>query len=243
VGFYNADADRDARFDDYDVRQAAYWSLLAGACGHTYGHNSVWQMWQPGRKPVIWASTPWHEALDHPGASQMKHVRHLFESRPFHKLVPDQSILLDAPTHGGAKVRAARATDGSFVFVYSPRGEPFTVRVNVIRTSRIRQTWYDPRTGAAKCCTQQTPRAFKPSSRQPATGVMTGSSCSMTPPPDSRLRDRPGDSWETCPKRLAGCRGVGCSFRGLSTTEELGRCRAAGDSVSLRHRGVCLPVV
>jgi len=150
VGFYNADADRDLRFDDYDVRQAAYWSLLAGACGHTYGHNSVWQMWQPGRKPVIWASTPWHESLDQPGASQMKHVRHLFESRPFHKLVPDQSILLDAPTHGGAKVRAARATDGSFLFVYSPRGEQFTVRVNVIRTSRIRQTWYDPRTGAAK---------------------------------------------------------------------------------------------
>lgn len=72
-------------------------------------------MWQPGRQPVIWASNPWHEALDHPGATQMTYVRRLFESRPFAKLVPDQSILLDAPMHGGAKVRAARATDGSFV--------------------------------------------------------------------------------------------------------------------------------
>jgi len=150
VGFYNTGADRDLRFDDYDVRQAAYWSLLAGACGHTYGNNNVWQMWQPGRKPVLWASTPWYEALDHPGAAQMKYVRRLFESRPFEKLVPDQSILLDAPMHGGAKVRAARATDGSFVFVYSPRGEPFTVRVNVIRTHRIRQSWFDPRTGEAR---------------------------------------------------------------------------------------------
>ncbi len=150
VGFYNTGADRDLRFDDYDVRQAAYWSLLAGACGHTYGNNNVWQMWQPGRKPVIWASTPWYEALDHPGATQMAYVRRLFESRPFEKLVPDQSILLDGPIHGGAKVRAARASDGSFVFVYSPRGEPFTVRVNVIRTHRIRQSWFDPRTGAAR---------------------------------------------------------------------------------------------
>ena len=62
VGFYNASVNPDQRFDDYDVRQAAYWSLLSGACGHTYGHNSVFQMWEPGRKPVIWASTPWREA-------------------------------------------------------------------------------------------------------------------------------------------------------------------------------------
>jgi hypothetical protein len=150
IGFYNAGADRDLRFDDYDVRQAAYWSLLAGACGHTYGNNNIWQMWQPGRKPVIWASTPWYEALDHPGAAQMTHVRRLFESRPFHKLAPDQSIILDGPTYGGAKIRAARATDGSFAFVYSPRGEPFTIRVSAIRAHRIRQTWFDPRSGAAR---------------------------------------------------------------------------------------------
>jgi hypothetical protein len=150
VGFYNANADPDVRFDAYDVRQAAYWSLLAGACGHTYGHGSVWQMWQPGRKPVLWASTPWQESLDHPGASQMGHVRRLFESRPFHRLVPDQSIVLDGPDRGGAKIRAARASDGSFAFIYSPRGEQFTIRMSVIRTPRIRQTWFDPRDGTAK---------------------------------------------------------------------------------------------
>ena len=63
----------DFRFDDYDARQAAYWSLLAGACGHTYGNNNVWQMWAPGRKPVIWAHVPWYEALDHPGG-KVRHV-------------------------------------------------------------------------------------------------------------------------------------------------------------------------
>jgi len=150
VGFYNAGADPNRRFDDYDVRQAAYWSLLAGACGHTYGNNNIWQMWRPGRKPVIWASTPWHEALDRPGASQMIHVRKLFESRPFTKLVPDRSIVLDGPNYGGAKIRAARASDGSFAFVYSPRGEPFTVRMDAIHAPRIRETWFDPREGAAK---------------------------------------------------------------------------------------------
>ena len=49
VGFYLRNASGIDRFDDYDSRQAAYWSILAGACGHTYGNNNVWQMYKPDR--------------------------------------------------------------------------------------------------------------------------------------------------------------------------------------------------
>jgi hypothetical protein len=150
VGFYNRGSSPALRFDDYDVRQAAYWSLLAGACGHTYGHNSVWQMWAPGRDPVLDADTPWHEALDHQGAFQVGYVRRLFESRPWQELVPDDTCLVDAPRQGGEKVRAARAADGSFAFIYSPRGEPFTLRMDVIKTeSGVKCWWFDPRYGTA----------------------------------------------------------------------------------------------
>jgi hypothetical protein len=150
VAFYNSNVARNVRFDAYDVRQAAYWSLLAGACGHTYGHNSIWQMWQPGRRAVIWASVPWYEGLDHPGAFQMGYIRRLFESRPFQKLVPDPSMIVDGPDSGGAKVRAARAGDGSFAFVYSPRGEQFMVRMGAIGGSRVTATWFDPRYGSTE---------------------------------------------------------------------------------------------
>jgi hypothetical protein len=149
VGFYMRNYSRLDRFDDYDVRQAAYWSVLAGACGHTYGHNSVWQMWQPGRDPIIHAQIPWFEAIDHPGAWQMGYLRRLFEARPFHKLVPDQKIILDGPLTGGAKIRAARAEDGSFAIIYSPRGENFTLDKGIIQAERVRETWYDPRYGTA----------------------------------------------------------------------------------------------
>lgn len=149
VGFYYADASRLDRFDDDDVRQAAYWSLLAGACGHTYGNNNVWQFWQPGRAPALWANRSWRDSLDTPGAFQMGLVRRLFESRPFTKLVPDDAMLLEAPAAGGAKVRAACASDGSFAFIYSPRGEPFTVDKNVIKGRRLREIWYDPRYGCS----------------------------------------------------------------------------------------------
>ncbi len=149
VGFYMANYSRLDRFDDFDVRQAAYWAVLAGACGHTYGHSSVWQMWQPGRKSILWAATDWREALDHPGAFQMGHLRRLFEARSFAKLVPDQTLVLNAPQTGGAKVRAARASDGSFLIVYSPFGEPFTIEKSRLPARRLKEIWYDPRYGVA----------------------------------------------------------------------------------------------
>jgi hypothetical protein len=164
VGFYNRGASGMERFDDYDARQAAYWPLLAGACGHTYGNNNIWQMYKPGvagegdagRRDlfggpggVIGANIPWYEALDHPGAFQMRHARRLFESLPFTKLVPDQQIILNGPTTGGAKIRAARADDGSFAIIYSPRGESFTLDKNVIKAERQNQYWYDPRYGVS----------------------------------------------------------------------------------------------
>ncbi len=149
VGFYYKDLSRCDRFDDYDVRQAAYWALLAGACGHTYGHNSIWQMWSPGRTPAIWANIPWYDSLDTPGAFQMGFVRRLFESQPFRDLAPDQGMILDGPAGGGAKIRAARSTNGTFAFVYSPRGEPFTIDRRWMKFRRIKESWYDPRYGCA----------------------------------------------------------------------------------------------
>ena len=149
VGFYFDGFNRLDRFDDYDVRQAAYWSVLAGACGHTYGHNSIWQMYAPGHRPIIGAIVPWYEALNHQGAFQMGHLRKLFEARPFHQLMPDQAMILGGPGEGGAKIRAASAADGSFALIYSPMGERFTVDKSRIKAQRIREVWFDPRYGVS----------------------------------------------------------------------------------------------
>lgn len=149
VGFYWNGAHPAVRFDDYDVRQAAYWAVIAGACGHTYGHSSVWQMYTHDRQGVLGANVPWQEALDHPGAFQMGHVRRLFEAFPFNELKPDPSFVLSGPAGWGSKVRAAVARDGSFAVVYSPRGEPFTVDRGRLALTRIRESWFDPRYGTS----------------------------------------------------------------------------------------------
>lgn len=147
VGFYWNGFNRMDRFDDYDVRQAAYWSILAGACGHTYGHSSVWQMYAPGRTSIIAAVMPWYDALNQPGAYQMEHLRRLFETRPFNRLVPNQKMIKNGPETGGGKIRAAMADDGSFAMVYSPRGEPFTIDQSGVDARYIKAIWFDPRYG------------------------------------------------------------------------------------------------
>lgn len=136
-------------FDDADVRQAAYWSLLAGACGHTYGNHNLWQMWQPDRKPISSARTPWQKAIEHPGAWQMGHVRRLFESRPYPKLVPDQSVFVGDAGRGAEHPRAARADDGRFLFAYLPSGSSVTLRMNVMGGPNVQAWWFDPRLGRA----------------------------------------------------------------------------------------------
>lgn len=134
-------------FGPFDVRQAAYWSMLAGACGHTYGNHNIWQMWQPGRTPISSARTPWQQALNQPGATHMGHLRRLFESRPFTQLVPDQALLEGQV--GADSQRAARSREGHFAFVYTPRGQPVTVQLAQLAGPTVTASWFDPRTGAA----------------------------------------------------------------------------------------------
>jgi hypothetical protein len=149
VDFYMRGANPALHFDDYDVRLAAYRALLAGAAGHTYGNNNVWQMWAPSREPVLGANTPWSEAIDHQGAFQMGHARRLFESRAWETLVPAQELLVGPNLPGDGFVRAAVAQDRSFAFVYSPRGEPVSVDQTRLSALDLTAWWFDPRYGRA----------------------------------------------------------------------------------------------
>lgn len=130
--------------DDSDIRKYAYWNLFAGACGHTYGHHSVWQMHQPERGGGYGAVASWSEALDAPGAGQMRHVRTLMESRPFLERLPDQTLLADTLS-GANHSQALRGR--SYAFVYSPQGHPFSVVMGKITGQAVQAHWFDPRTG------------------------------------------------------------------------------------------------
>jgi hypothetical protein len=141
-----------------DVRRPLYWDLFSGACGHTYGNHAVWQMYDPAKKnhkAVNSPLMPWQQALDQPGAAQMIHARRLLESRPFLTRIPDDSILVTAevptsiPGAGSRRFVATRNAEGSYAMIYAPVGRTFAVHMDVIKGTRARAWWYNPRTGTA----------------------------------------------------------------------------------------------
>jgi hypothetical protein len=132
-------------FDDFDVRQAAYWALFAGALGHTYGCHDIWQMMAPGRTPVSHARRNWYDVLDLPGAWDMLHIRNLIESRLFFSRIPDQTVIAADPGAGADHLQACRGED--YLLVYTPGGKPVSLQMGKISGRTLAAWWYDPRTG------------------------------------------------------------------------------------------------
>ena len=83
-------------WNDDDVRRYAYWSVFAGAFGYTYGHSAVMQFYsEKDKEPAYGAKLYWQQAMNEPGAKQMKYVKQLMLSRDFFSRVPDQSLLAE----------------------------------------------------------------------------------------------------------------------------------------------------
>jgi hypothetical protein len=138
-----------------DVRRPLYWDLFGGACGHTYGHHSVWQFWTTNRAPVNNPLLPWYEAIDQPGAGQMQHAKHLLLSRPFLTRVPDDTIIAtdrvptSVPGAGRYRFAATRDSAGAYAMVYAPTSRKCRVRMEVIHGDVVKAWWFNPRTGEA----------------------------------------------------------------------------------------------
>jgi hypothetical protein len=141
---------RQGRFNDYDVRKAAYRAVLAGACGHTYGHHSIWQMYDERYAGVVAPGVTWKEALDFPGAFQMIHLRNLIESRPFLSRIPDDSLIAVPESDPARHVCASRDLDGSYALVYLPNAnQSVTCSLKALSGQHVKAWWFDPRTGQA----------------------------------------------------------------------------------------------
>ena len=136
--------------DDADVRVSAYWTILAGAAGYTYGCNDIWQMWDTGREPVISARTGWQAALHLPGSSQMKYMRSFFEQLPWQKMNPDQSIILNDNPEDETHILSATGPDGKFAVVYTPTGKSIKLDLSKIDGEILKAYWFNPRNGSVR---------------------------------------------------------------------------------------------
>lgn len=137
---------KEPLWNDDDVRRYGYWSVLAGAAGYTYGHNAVMQMHKPSDNGSAYGATDyWYDAIDHPGAAQMIHLKNLMLSRSYFNRVPDQSLIADQGEKYDYLV-ASRGKDYAFVYTYN--GRNMQLNMGKIDGQRVKASWFDPRTGA-----------------------------------------------------------------------------------------------
>jgi hypothetical protein len=120
------------------VRKQAYWAVLAGSAGHTYGHNDIWRK-----------NPNWRESLESPGARHMKVLKDVFSSRKWWRYVPDQSVFLLGANGGAEMNTASRSLDGDGVIVYLSSPTRISIDMTKITAGRsVRVKWVNTETGA-----------------------------------------------------------------------------------------------
>jgi hypothetical protein len=134
-----------------DCRRYAYWSVFAGAFGHTYGNNAVMQMYKGFdskgiyQKGIYGVKNYWYEAIDDSGSFQMQYVAKLIKSRPYFERIYDSTLVTDQ----GKRYNYIAATrDKSYAFFYTFNGRPFSVNMGKITGKKVRASWYNPRNGS-----------------------------------------------------------------------------------------------
>lgn len=133
--------------DDFDTREAAYWNMLSGGAGHTYGNHNIWQMYTEDRKPINNARTYWKVAMNQPGAYQVGYMHKLFEKRNWQALQPDQSVIEGDNKEGVEYKIAAVSQDHDFMMVYLPYGQKTFINTAKINGTKLRGWWFNPRDG------------------------------------------------------------------------------------------------
>ncbi len=141
--------------DEWIVRKRAYWSLFAGAFGHTYGHSSVWctisEKERSKGRPYTWC-----EALDRPGAWQMRVLRDFVSTRPLEPMVPCQDMIGHGADCGEGCLddhrQACVHKDGKCALVYLSSGGTETVNLCELSGDKLHVWWFNPRNGV---CTER----------------------------------------------------------------------------------------
>ena len=157
----------DDRLQAHHCRKFLYWALFAGAHGHTYGCNDVWQMWAPDKKSTMWANLPWNEAIELPAAAQMRYAKEILLARPFFTRIPAQSLIVSDANSGGNYIAATRDSEGSYALIYSASGLPFTLDLSQLN-GPLRASWFNPRNGessALETVEANGEREFRPPSQ------------------------------------------------------------------------------
>lgn len=113
------------KFYPFDIRRAAWMSLLSGACaGVTYGAHGIYswhcidQSFGSGLGEGFNRPNPWQKAILYPGAWDYGYIKHIFESYAIRNLVPITILAKE-----NFEIRSAIDKEQDLILIYVPVGE------------------------------------------------------------------------------------------------------------------------
>ncbi|WP_010662355.1 glycoside hydrolase family 140 protein [Marinilabilia salmonicolor] len=136
--------------DDADVRVSAYWSMLTGAAGYTYGCNDIWQMYDITRSPNLQARTDWKVSLSLPGSEQMGFMKDILEMFDWQSMVYDPSLIVNENIKDESHIIATIGENKDFILAYTPTGKTIELDVSRLEANTFYSYWFNPRSGTMK---------------------------------------------------------------------------------------------
>lgn len=145
----------EARYEALEIKpmlhakeaREAFWAHLlnSGCAGHTYGVNGVWQVNLPGQRfgksPTgnDWGGTPWKEAMNLPGSTQLAHAKNFLLTLPWHQLAPATNLFTGATA-------AAATANGQCALAFAAKGQAVTADLARL-SGPVTARWFDPTSG------------------------------------------------------------------------------------------------
>ena len=131
----------------FHIRRRAYFTILAGGFGHTYGAGGIWDALDEPEG----CSGSYLDALDYPGAEDMAHLSAFLHALGNDLLLlrPNQTLIRAGQSAAyDAHVQAAQAADGSYAVVYDADGGTLRLDLSGLSSAFLRARWFNPDTSA-----------------------------------------------------------------------------------------------
>ncbi|MGR3810578.1 glycoside hydrolase family 140 protein [Jiulongibacter sp. NS-SX5] len=128
-----------------DLRRYAWWSVLEGGFGFTYGHNAVMQIFKglPDEEASYGPILTWDEALNEEGANQMKFVKELMLEDPdYFGRKPAEELLLNQEDQY-EHITVSQSRNRLYAYTFSGREIQLHLDLNNLTSA----FWYNPRNG------------------------------------------------------------------------------------------------
>lgn len=129
-----------------DVRRYAYWSVFEGACGFTYGNNSIIQFYKNELGSGSYGvRESWLEGLHSEGGMELQFLKGLFESVDFTKGRNRNDLLLSPQKERYYRISIFAGSD--YLFVYTYMNCEYTISLKEYKEYQMDAYWMNPQNG------------------------------------------------------------------------------------------------